>query len=69
MLVVFGKIEDVGTAFLVGGCMIAYSTQTFRWQFFPTNGNYLASDNVSATAPMTWTTGDKFSTTFTYEAA
>ena len=69
MIVVFGKIEDVGTAFLVGGCMIVHSSQTFRWQFFPTNANNLVSDNVSATAPFTWVTGDKYATTFTYEAA
>jgi hypothetical protein len=69
MIVVFGKVEDVGTSFLVGGCMIAYSTQTFRWQYFPTNANDLTSANVSSTAPFTWVTGDKYSTTFTYEAA
>jgi len=69
MVVVFGKIEDVGTSFLVGGAMIVHSGQTFRWQYFPTNANDLTSANVSSTAPFTWVTGDKYSTTFTYEAA
>jgi len=68
LVVVFGKCEDTGTAFYNGGAMII-DPDRFRWQVFPTNGAFLTSDNVSPTNPMTWTTGDKYSTSFTYEGA
>ena len=68
LVVAFGKVEDTGTAFYNGGAMLV-DPDRFRWQVFVANSTYLTSDNVSPTVPMTWTTGDKYSTSFTYEAA
>lgn len=68
VVTVAGKLEDVGTAFWLGGAMIVQPDR-FRLQYFGTSGTNLTSDNVSSTAPMTWTTNDVIKVTFTYEVA
>lgn len=59
---------DTGTSAYVGRVMWVTST-TAAIQVVNAAGTYAADAAISATIPMTWTTGDKLTFTLEYEAA
>lgn len=62
------RIDDTGTNVFFGTVLpsSASSVQLFADL---ASGTYAAFANITATVPMTWTTGDKFQLAFVYEAA
>jgi len=65
----FGQINDVGTATYDFWPLTIGSNATATTMFIlNSSGLYVREAGVSATAPMTWTTGDSFNMTLIYEA-
>jgi len=60
-------IRDSATrSYLAGG---ETNGQNIIWNFAEVSTTYIAYTRVTATLPMTWTTGDSYVFTYTYEAA
>ena len=59
---------DAGTAYYFGNTFTT-STSSVTLRAVSTTGTYAVEVGISATAPMTWTTGDEFQVTINYEAA
>lgn len=61
-------IEDNGTQTYFGVTSL-YSTSSMRLLVLNVASTYLQNSQVTSTVPMTWTSGDSFTVTGTYEAA
>ena len=64
-----GIFEDTGTDAYDAWVLAGTSTTTARLRVPVASGTYINSTAVSSTAPFTWTTGDRISVNFIYEAA
>jgi hypothetical protein len=61
-------LADTGTTEYIAMATWA-STTTIKMFVGVANATYLSTANITATVPFTWTTNDRFSADFTYEAA
>ena len=63
-------ILDSGTTYYYGFARLFYGSPSAVTLFtLSATGTYTSYAGISATVPMTWTTGDSFATTLVYEAA
>ena len=63
-------ILDAGATYYYGFIRLYYGSPSQATLFtLSTTGTYSSYVGITATVPMTWTTGDSFATTLVYEAA
>ena len=62
------RIDDTGSQ-VFWGTTSGISTTTVALYADLASGTYVSFANITSTAPMAWTTTDKFQTAFVYEAA
>jgi hypothetical protein len=62
------RIDDTGSN-VFWGTVIPSSASAVQMFADLASGTYVGFANITATVPMTWTTGDKFQIAFVYEAA
>lgn len=61
-------VEDTGTAAYIANTRTT-STTLANMEIMTASGTYVGVGGITSTAPMTWTTGDRFSFSYVYEAA
>ncbi len=62
------RFVDSGTGTFIGRCRLE-SASTFSFGASDATSTYLTTTSISATVPMTWTTGDRMNFMAIYEAA